>query len=257
MTSVHLLPHQLTRRVEAHEIGQRLTSVQRFEIREDTVIPTADEELVVVVIAGSVAFEHASVSGTATLRDTLYVPWRDALTLRAQGDELPVVMAFWVPCDRVTQFAHLPFAEADADARRHNVYGDAEASTLRDVWDVIDGDFDSQRVLCGQAKGALGGWTAWPPHEHTLEREETYVYFDLDGSFGVQLAYDDEDGMDEPHSVSLVREGHLVSIPRGFHPSVGSPAGGISYIYFMASHEREDRDFMNLRIQSAYGTTFN
>jgi len=257
MTSIHLLPNQLTRRIEAHEIGQRLTSVQRFEVRSDTTVPTADEELVLVVIAGQVEFEHADGAGSATLRDTLYVPWRSSIVLRAAGEELPVVMGFWVPCDRSTKFAHLPFAEADADSRRHNQYGDAEANTRRDVWDVIDGDFDSQRVLCGQAKGALGGWTAWPPHEHTLEREETYVYFGLDGSFGVQLAYDDEDGMDAPHSVSLVREGHLVSIPRGFHPSVGSPAGGISYIYFMASHEREDRDFMNLRIQSAYGTTFN
>lgn len=256
MTSVHLLPQQLTRRVEAHEIGQRLTSVQRFEVSEDVSIPTADEELVLVVIAGSVDFDHASGSGTATLRDTLYVPWRDSITLRPQGSALPVVMAFWVPCDRATGFAHLAFADVDADPRRHNVYGDAGANTLRDVWDVIDGDFDSQRVLCGQAKGALGGWTAWPPHEHTLEREETYVYFGLDGSFGVQLAYDD-DRMDDPHSVSLVREGHLVSVPRGYHPSVGSPAGGISYIYFMASHEREDREFMNLRIQPAYGTTFN
>ncbi|MEE6295640.1 5-deoxy-glucuronate isomerase [Georgenia wangjunii] len=255
MKSVHLLPDQLATRRSPAEIGQELTSVQRLEVRDRTAVTTQDEELVVVVIQGDLSWHHEGDQGDATYRDMIYVPARSEVSLTSADGA--TVMCFWVPCDRDTAFVHIPFAEVDADSGRHHTYGDPAIGSQRDVWDFIDGDFDSQRVLCGQSVGEPGGWTAWPPHEHGAKREETYVYFGLHGSFGVQLVYERGEGMDDPMSVSLVREGHLVSVPGGYHPSVGSPAGGMSYIYFMASRQKEDRNFMDLTIQPEYGETFD
>lgn len=255
MKSVHLLPRQLLDRQCAADLGQEFTSAQRVEVTGPVRLTTSDEEMVAVVIAGRVGFTHRDRSGTAVLRDMVYLP-RNA-ELRLDPGDGGVVMCFWVPCDRDTAFAHLTFADADADPARHHVYGDASVGSQRDVWDVIDGSFDSQRMLVGYCVGRPGGWTAWPPHEHAVQREETYVYFGLGDAFGVQLVYEDGPGMDDPANVALVQEGHLVSVPGGFHPSVGSPARAMSYVYFMASRQRDERDFMDLAIQPRFGTSFN
>lgn len=255
MKSVHLLPHQLLDRLSPEDLGQEFTSAQRFEVRDDVTISTADEELVAIVIGGEVDFDHEGLTGHAVLRDMVYLPRNSSLTLSSTDGG--VVMCYWVPCDRDTSFAHLTFADADADPSRHHVYGDPAAGSERDVWDVIDASFDSQRMLVGYAVGRNGGWTAWPPHEHAAQREETYVYFDMGDTFGVQLVYEDNEGMDAPANVALIQEGHLVSVPGGFHPSVGSPARPLSYVYFMASREREAREFMDLTIQPRFGTSFN
>ena len=257
MRSVHLRPQDLLVRKSPEELGQQLTSAQRVAVDGTAEIECgADEEMVAVVIAGDLTFSCGQESGSATVRDMIYVPRGRTLELASTSGA--VVMCFWCPCDRETTFKHLSFAACDADPDRHHTYGDPAVSSKRDVWDFIDGAFDSQRMLVGQSVGDDGNWTAWPPHEHTVQREETYVYFGMGDSFGVQLVYEeDHDGMDDPLNVALVREGHLVSVPGGYHPSVGAPAGGISYVYFMASHVKEERNFMDLSIQSAYGDTFN
>lgn len=249
-STLHFLPHELTDRLEPADLSMRYTSVERLEVDGESLVDSGDEEVLLVVIAGTVDYEGPA-SGTAVVRDMVYLPIHSQLRLR--GEE-GVVMRFGAPCDRPTTFAHLAFADADAD-QRHQVYGDQAAGTGRDVWHVLDESFDSQRFLAGLCTGRPGGWTAWPPHEHGAKREETYVYFGMGDSFGAQFVYDG-DAMDAPDAVALVREGHVVSVPKGYHPSCGSPAGAISYAYVMVSVTPEDRDFMDLTIQPEYGETF-
>jgi len=105
----------------------------------------------------------------------------------------------------------------------------------------------------GLCESDAGGWTAWPPHEHAEKREEVYVYFNMGNAFGVQCVYDD---MDNPYDVTMIRDGDLISIPKGYHPNVGCPAGKISYIYCMVSKIPGDRNFMDLKIQEIYGDKF-
>lgn len=255
MKSVHLLPDEQLRRLSPADLGQEFTSAQRLEVSESVSIRTSDEELVAIVIGGELDFCYSDQGGHAVLRDMIYVPRHGELTLSSEAGA--VVICYWTPCDRDTSFAHLKFADADADPTKHHVYGDAAAGSERDVWDVIDEGFDSQRMLVGFCVGRPGGWTAWPPHEHAAQREETYVYFDLGDAFGVQLVYEDGEGMSEPANVALVQEGHLVSVPGGYHPSVGCPARPMSYVYFMASRIPEERKFMDLTIQPRFGNKFN
>ncbi|MCL3861801.1 5-deoxy-glucuronate isomerase [Actinotalea sp. K2] len=250
-TQLHYTPRETLRRIEPADMGMVYTSAERLEIHSEVQVETGPEEVVLLCIEGSVDYTVGERTGTAVLRDVLYLPPGSTATLHGQD---AVVIRFGAPCDRTTSFAHIAFADADGD-HRHKVYGAVENGTRRDVWNLIDESFDSQRFLVGLCKGADGGWTAWPPHEHGAKREETYVYFDMGDSFAAQFVYE-EDAMDDPTTVALVRNGHLVSVPSGYHPSVGSPAGGIFYAYCMTSVTPEDRDFMDLTIQPLYGDRF-
>ena len=62
--------------------------------------------------------------------------------------------------------------------------------------------------------------------------------------------------MDEPMAMALVRNGDVVSIPRGYHPNAGSPAGAICFVYCMTATKPDERKFMDLKIQQIYGEKF-
>ncbi len=242
----HFKPHELLRRLNSADLGLKYTSAQRLELAGSLTAASGDEEICLVCIGGECAFEHDGARGRVVLRDILYLPPGDSVAL--SGDKC-LLMRFGAPCAGGTGFAHIPFAEVDRDSR-HKVYGDESIGTRRDVWNAIDEKFASGRFLVGFCVGRDGGWTAWPPHEHAAEREETYVYFGMGDAFGVQLVYND---MDNPHCVAMVREGDLVSIARGYHPNCGCPKGGISYVYCMVSTREGERQFMDLRCQAIFG----
>lgn len=241
----HFLPDETKRRIEPGEMGLVYTSVELLELDGRVEINGGNEETCLVVLEGGLEYVHEAESGCAVARDMLYLPLGGTLAL----DGKAVVARFGATCGRVTRFVKIAFADVDADAR-HKVYGKAENGTLRDVWNCIDEAFDSPRFLVGLCRGATGGWTAWPPHEHGAKREEVYVYFGMDDGFALQCVYTD---MDQPDEIALVRNHHVVSIPKGYHPNVGCPKTGIMYVYCMVSVTPEDRSFMDLKVQPAYG----
>lgn len=71
--------------------------------------------------------------------------------------------------------------------------------------------------------------------------------------FGLQLVYEN---LDNPLYVGIVRNGDMVSIPRGYHPNVGCPVGRICYIYAMAARKVGERKFLDLHIQENFGSKF-
>lgn len=244
----HLKPAELLELQKPQDIGMVYTSVQRLEIGPDAMtVESGAEELCFICIRGSVDYEVDGQAGHAAMLDMLYLPIQSSI--RFTSEDNGVLMRYGAPCDRKTGFGHIRFDEVDKDDR-HKVYGKVEDNSRRDVWNFIDEKFDSSRFLTGICRGCNGGWTAWPPHEHGKEREEVYVYFNMGDSFGAQFVYDDLDS--DPHAY-LVREGDVVPVPHGFHPSVGCPCGGIFYAYVMVSTEAGVRDFMTLRTQTIYG----
>lgn len=245
MPKKHYFPEELLYRLDPADMGLVYTSVQRLELGE-AVIFTEAEETCLVVIQGDISYRHEAGNGTAVFCDMLYVPVGTKLELSGKD---AVVMQYGAPCDSRHEFAHIRFADVDADAR-HKIYGKTEEGTHCDVWNCIDESFPSERFLVGICQGAPGGWTAWPPHEHGEKREEVYVYFSMDDGFAIQCVYED---MKRPDAVALVQDGHLVAIPAGYHPNVGCPKGGIRYVYCMVSTKAGDRAFMDLNIQRQYG----
>lgn len=242
----HFLPQDTYRLLQPQDMGLTYGSVQRLAEADGLALHSGGKELCLVCLAGRTGYRCGPHSGTAVQNDMLYVPTHTDIELdNAQGQ----MVCFGAPCTQQYRFAHIPFAQVDRDSR-HKVYGKAENGTLRDVWNYIDENFASGRLLTGICTGRAGGWTAWPPHEHAKEREELYVYFGMGQSFGVQLVYDDKS---HPYTTALVQDGHLVAVPRGYHPSCGCPGGGIHYVYCMVSTAEGERQFMDLRTEKIFG----
>ncbi len=247
MAKKHFIAAETRQRLQPADLGLKYTSLQRLEIGSEPLrVDSGGEEVCLVVIAGELSYLWQGRLATAAIGDLLYLPIDSHLEL---ADGPAVVIRYGAPCTRLTKFAHVPFREVDADSR-HKVYGKLECGTRRDVWNIIDEQFDSSRFLVGICHGAPGGWTAWPPHEHGEKREEVYVYYNMGDGFGLQCVYDD---MQERDAVVRVQDGDVVAIPSGYHPNVGCPKSGIRYVYCMVSVKAEERSFMDLTTQAIYG----
>jgi len=244
--------YELLKKINPEEMGLEFTSIQRIELKNNTMsFETADEEVCLSLIDGEINYSCNEVKGSAIFRDMLYVPIKTSITISSSYGA--VLMRFGAPSSIQYKLVHIRFSDVDKDEKRHKVYGKKESNCRRDVWNYIDENFNSSRYLIGICQGDIGGWTAWPPHEHAKKREEVYVYFNMGNSFGLQCVYKD---IGKQVIVALVENGDMVSIPRGYHPNVGCPAGRISYIYCMVSKKEGDRRFMDLDIQKQFGNKF-
>lgn len=243
--AVHLKPDETKRYLSPEDLGLTYGSAMRVDVMDEVVLKSGDRELCLVCISGEAFYKCQDETGKVVMADMLYVPIEEKIILKGEN---AVFICFGAPCSKKYGFRHIPFAEVDKDSR-HKIYGQEKNGTLRDVWNFIDESFPSGRFLTGICYGKNGGWTAWPPHEHGAEREEIYIYFNMGNSFGVQCVYNDLQSAE----AYVVTDGHLISIPEGYHPNVGCPCGGLRYVYCMVSVTEGDRDFMNLRTQKIYG----
>lgn len=241
----HFLPEETKRLLYPEDMGLVYCSVQRIEVAGEVKLKSGEEELCLICIQGAGTFECEGQRGNVAICDMLYVPIQSEITVTSDS---MVIMRYGAPCSKKYAFSHIAFEDVDKD-ERHKVFGKTENGTRRDVWNFIDDAFPCGRFLTGICYGRDGGWTAWPPHEHGKEREEVYVYFNMDEGFAVQCVYDD---FEKPNA-HVVQDGHLIAIPHGYHPNVGCPCGGIRYAFVMVSTTEGDRCFMNLRTQKIYG----
>ena len=256
-SSLHFGPAQILAGKTPRELGLTFTSVRRTELADgrSAVFETRETEMCLVVIKGTADFSCAlpggrKEKGSAGFRDMIFIPPNSRAECSSGHG---VLMCYEAPSELGAEFGHIRFADVDANPQTHRRYGKKETGSFRDVWNYVDSDYRCSRLMLGICYGSAGGWTAWPPHEHGAEREEVYVYIDMEKTFAVQLVYED---MDDPLAADIVREGDLISIPAGYHPNVGSPAGRIAYVYCMTAKQPGKREFMDLRLQKEYGDTF-
>ncbi len=248
------------------ELGLEFTHIRRLELPADTGVAatpkqleTGTQETALVCLAGSASFTAVlpggrRETGGLSARDMLFLPPGTTAELSKDGPVgSPVIMACSAPSELGADFGLLRFTEIDRNPGSHKIYGKPESGSQRDVWNYVDAGFRCSRLMLGICEGRAGGWTAWPPHEHAAEREEVYVYFDMAGTFGVQCIYEE---LSDPIALCAVREGDVVSIPRGYHPNVGSPAGRICYVYCMTAKVPGERNFMDLRVDREFGEKF-
>jgi 5-deoxy-glucuronate isomerase len=234
-----------------NDLNLQYTTAQRIELSGTLSLDTAGEEVCLVNVGNAEAsFRCGGTDGALNPKDMLYLPRKGTAEVNGSGATL---IRFGAPAERDTALVHLPFAEMDKDPEVHRVFGKVETNCQRDAWLCLDQNVDADRLMVGICQGRTGGWTGWPPHEHTAQREEVYAYFDMRSAFGVQILYDD---MDAPYLVAMVRDGDLVSIPSGYHPNVGCPGGRISFIYCMVAAKPGQRDFMDLHVQELFGDKF-
>jgi 5-deoxy-glucuronate isomerase len=255
---LHFTPDELLAGKKPQDLGLEFTSVRRVELEGGTtaVFETTETEMCLVVIQGAAGFacslpDGRKENGRADFRDMIFIPPNSYAECSSPAG---ILMAYSAPSELGAEFGHIRFRDVDKNPKTHHEYGRKDCGSVRDVWNFVDSDYRCSRLMLGICYGRAGGWTAWPPHEHGAEREEVYVYIDMEKTFAVQLVYED---MANPLAAEIVREGDLVSIPKGYHPNVGSPAGRIAYVYCMTAKEPGKREFMDLRIQKEFGDKFD
>jgi 5-deoxy-glucuronate isomerase len=246
----HYKPHELLKRKIPSDLGLEYTFVQRIELDNSIRIETKSEEACLVVLKGKVIFSSSNQAGRLQFKDMLYIPRNSKISITSKN---AILMYYEAPSNIDSSVTHIKFSDIDKSKETHKIFGKSENNTKRHVWHFIDEGFQYSRLMMGLCEGSIGGWTVCPPHEHAKEKEEVYVYFNMGKAFAVQCIYDD---MDNPYAVEMVKDGDLITIPKGYHPNVCCPGGKISYIYCMVAKEAGKRDFMDLHFQKIYGENF-
>jgi len=138
------------------------------------------------------------------------------------------------------------FAAVQQDAGLHFRTGSPNA--MREIHLLLAKNVQAGRIVAGVTFTDAGNWASWPPHEHAEMLEEAYLYVDMPApAFGVQLVYTNPS---EPELATIVHEGDIVLMPRGYHPNVAAPGCRIGFVWMMAA-EREgvDRQFGVVNVQ--------
>ncbi len=168
--------------------------------------------------------------------DALYAPRGVAIEVApsAEGCDLAEIAA---PVSTAHPVQFVPFSSVKNDPGLHFETGGAAARRELNV--LIGKNVQAGRIMAGVTFSQPGNWTSWPPHEHAVMLEEAYLYIDMPApSFGIQLVYTNPR---EPEVATIVREGDVVVMPKGYHPNVAAPGGSINFLWMMAAH-REDVD---------------
>ncbi|MFL6239703.1 MAG: 5-deoxy-glucuronate isomerase [Actinomycetes bacterium] len=138
-------------------------------------------------------------------------------TATADSDLRCIVV--WRACDGDNPSRIIDPADVQVEERGSGAF----ARTVRTY--LADGP-----LIAGETINPPGGWSSYPPHRHD-DFEEAYLYrFAPAGGFGLAARYDD-DGAQES---TVVRDGDVTRIPRGYHPVVAAPGYAMAYTWALA-----------------------
>jgi len=209
---------------------------------------TGDKETGLVCLRGGGTVVIDGAGFEMERYDAVYVPRDSSITVTPGpgGVDLAEIAAV-VTGRHPVQFVR--FADVRANPGLHFVAGGPAAK--RDLNILLGKNVEAGRIMAGVTFSEPGNWTSWPPHEHGEMLEEAYLYIDMPApSFGLQLVYTDPG---EPELVTIVREGDVVLMPKGYHPNVAAPGGSINFMWMMAANrEDEDRQFGVVNVQPEY-----
>jgi 5-deoxy-glucuronate isomerase len=212
---------------------------------------TGDRETGLVCLGGGATVAAAGATYTLGRYDALYVP-RDSVvhvTAGAAGCDLAEIAA---PVTGRHPVQFVAFDDVRRDPGLHFTAGGPTAK--RDLNVLIGKNVKASRIMAGVTFSEPGNWTSWPPHEHAAMLEEAYLYVDMPApSFGIQLVYTNAR---EPEVATIVREGDVVLMPKGYHPNVAAPGGSINFLWMMAANrEDDDRQYGVVNVQPEFAST--
>ena len=210
---------------------------------------TGDRETGLVCLRGTATVATGDTRTTLARYDAIYVPRDAAIEVSAgvDGCDLAEISAA-VEGRHPVQVVR--FAEVQQDPTLHVDAGGP--TTKRDLNVLIGKNVQAGRIMAGVTFSQPGNWTSWPPHEHAAMLEEAYLYIAMPApAFGIQLVYTDAR---EPEVATIVREGDIVLMPKGYHPNVAAPGGSINFLWMMAAHtEVSDRQFGVVNVHPDFG----
>lgn len=208
---------------------------------------TGKSETALICLSGAVDVTVGDEQFSLSERDSAYIP-RDS-SIRLQTKSSADIAEFFAEVDRRYPLKVVPYAAIKDDNTLHFTTGGP--ATTRDLNILIGKNVQAGRLLAGLTISEPGHWTSWPPHEHSEMLEEMYVYTNMPPpAFGVQFVYTNSE---DPELATIVRDGDVVLMPRGYHPNVASPGHRIGFLWAMAAHrEEKDRQFGVVNVQPEF-----
>jgi 5-deoxy-glucuronate isomerase len=204
-----------------------------------------------VCLRGAATLSAGGTQATLERYDAIYVPRDTAVEIVAAADgcdlaEISAAVETRYPVQVVR------FSEIRQDPSLHVAAGGPTAR--RDLNVLIGKNVQAGRIMAGVTFSEPGNWTSWPPHEHAAMLEEAYLYIDMPApAFGIQLVYTDAQN---PEVATIVREGDIVLMPKGYHPNVAAPGGAINFLWMMAAHaEVKDRQYGVVNVHPDFSAT--
>ena len=215
-------------------------------------IDSADEEIGFVCLGGNGSIQAGGEAYQLGRYDALYLPreTRCTVTSKAKFDLAECA----APSTQVYPVQYVRFEDVlkDPDLVRKAGF-EPYARTLHTL--IGEKNVRASRLLAGVTFSKDGNWTSWPPHDHSKEKEEIYLYIDMPHpNFGIHLNYTDYKDME---MVVPVWEGDAVAIKKGFHYNVASPGTTVGFMWMMAAvREEKDRVFTQVTVQPEFDGRF-
>lgn len=211
----------------------RLTESDRYVIRDN------ERETALVIVAGSARltgpdFVHELTrrSPFTEMADTVYVPPRTEITIEATA-------ATELAMGTAPASGEFPLAVIEPETMPSVLRGGGPA--YRQVTSPLADPQPAERLVVYEAYLPRGAWSGWPPHRHDGKDnspylEETYYFrFDRESGYGMHRNFDHE-GFDESF---VVRDGSLVTVPRGYHVCTAAPASNAWILNFLAGSSKD------------------
>lgn len=194
-------------------------------------------ELNGVVISGEAMIKHNQQSYTLDPRDSFFIPAGQSLRIEAISDL--IIFIGGAPYELKGHFFVRKFDLSLPLGNIHQIHG--KPPYQREVFMSIAQEDEGSRLICGITEGDPGKWTSWPPHQHSMDLEEIYCYFNIPKpQFVLHLASRVPGEIEEVFPVST---GDFVIIPEGYHPTVGIPGVKSCYFWIMAALSGNSRRY--------------
>jgi 5-deoxy-glucuronate isomerase len=215
-------------------------------------VDSQDEEIGFVCLKGSGNIKVEGKTFPLGKYDALYVPRESHCRITSQGAfDLAEVAA---PSSKKYPVQIVRFGEIKKDPDLAKQAGfEPYARSLNTV--IGEKNVQAARLLAGVTFSKDGNWTSWPPHDHSKEKEEIYLYIDMPHpNFGIHLNYTDYQDME---MAVPVWEGDAVAIKKGYHYNVASPGTTLGFLWMMAAiREEKDRVFTQVTVQPEFDGRF-
>jgi 5-deoxy-glucuronate isomerase len=242
-----------TRSVSPGKTGARHLHYGRIILDEgdpSVAVDPGSHETGLVCLKGRAVVTVAARRFEMTPYDAVYIPRVTPFEVKAAAGgcdmaEMSAEVAKAYPLQFVS------YADVQKDGGLHFKTGGANAERTINL--LLAKNVQAGRIVAGVTFTEPGHWASWPPHEHAEMLEEAYLYVAMPApAFGVQLVYTNPL---EPELVTVVHEGDIVLMPRGYHPNVAAPGFSIGFLWMMAA-EREgvDRQFGVVSVQPEFAT---
>ena len=215
-------------------------------------VDSQDEEIGFICLNGSGTIQVDEKTYHLNKYDALYLPIEKRCTISSkEGFDLAECAAL-ASKKYPVQFVKFEEVQKDADLAKQAGF-EPYARNLNTV--IGEKNVQAARLLAGVTFSKDGNWTSWPPHDHSKEKEEIYLYIDMPHpNFGIHLNYTDYKDME---MVVPVWEGDAVAIKKGYHYNVATPGTKIGFLWMMAAIRQEkDRVFTQVTVQSEFDGRF-